>query len=295
MNKRMLLIINPKAGKGSFRSCLGDIMETFCAAGYVPTVYFTEQKDDATRIAAAHGADFDIIACIGGDGTLSEVVSGMMALKTPPPLGYIPMGTANDVATTLALPRNPDKAAKAIISGNPVPMDIGCFGSDGYFTYIAAFGAFTEVSYETPQETKQALGHLAYILEGMVRLPRITPCHARVEYDDGIIEDDFIFGGVTNSTSIAGFVRLNDTLVSLADGMFELILVRNPKNLSDMNKIVGDIVWQNYEGGQITVLHSKKVRFIMDEPVSWVRDGESGGTHKEISFENCPSALRIIV
>lgn len=295
MNKNILLLINPKAGKGSFRGHLGDVMETFGNARYIPTVFFTKGKHDATRIVAAHGADYELVVCLGGDGTLSEVVAGLMALENPPPLGYIPMGTANDVATTLALPRSPALAAWAIVKGRPMPIDVGCFGDDGFFTYIAAFGAFTEVSYETPQDTKQALGHLAYIMEGVARLPKISPHRARVEYDGGVIEDEFIFGGVTNSTSIAGLVKLDDTLVSLSDGLFELILVRNPKNLIDMNKIVGDIVWRNYENGQITVLHSKKARFIMDEPVAWTRDGESGGLYREITFDNRPSALQIIV
>jgi len=295
MNKSMLLIINPKSGKGSFRSGLGDVMETFCLNGYIPTVHFTKAPGDAGLIVAEHSLDYDIVVCVGGDGTLSEVASGMMTLIDPPPLGYIPMGTANDVATTLALPKNPEKAAQAIVNGSPMPIDIGRFGDSEYFTYISAFGAFTDVSYETPQENKYALGHLAYVFEGVTRFPKITPHWARIEYDDGVIEDEFIFGGVTNSTSIAGLVKLNDTLVSLADGLFELVLVRNPKSLLDMNKIVGGIVWQNYEGGQVTVLHSKKVRFILDEPVSWTRDGENGGVHQDISFVNCPSALRIIV
>ena len=295
MNKSILLIINPMSGKGSFRSSLGDIIEVFCINGNVPTVHFTKDTGDAGVIVSKHGLKYDIIVCIGGDGTLSEVASGMMTLENPPPLGYIPMGTANDVATTLALPKTPEKSAQAILNGSPMPLDIGRFGENGYFTYIAAFGAFTDVSYETPQENKHVLGHLAYVFEGMARFPKITSHWARIEYDDGVIEDEFIFGGVTNSTSIAGLVKLSDTLVSLSDGFFELVLVRNPKNLLDMNKIVGGIVWQNYEGGQVTVLHSKKVRFILDEPVPWTRDGESGGMHQDISFVNAPSALRIIV
>lgn len=295
MEKRMLLLVNPNAGKGSFRSCLGQVMEIFCAAHFIPTVFFTRGRQDATRIVATEGGKYDLVVCLGGDGTLSEVVAGLMAIPDAPPLGYIPMGTANDVATTLSLPRSPEKAARTIVNGRASALDVGSFGDDSFFTYIAAFGAFTAVSYETSQETKQALGHMAYILSGVASVPKIAPHFARVEYDGGMIEDEFIFGGVTNSTSIAGLVKLDEALVSLSDGLFELILVRHPKNLVDMNKIVGDIVWRNYEGGQVTVLHTKRARFIMDEPVAWTRDGESGGQFKEIVLENRRAALNIIV
>lgn len=295
MTKKMMLLINPRAGKGSFRSCLGDVMEVFCKAGWIPTVYLTQGREDATRIAAACGGDYDMVVCLGGDGTLSEVVTGLVSLPEPPPIGYIPMGTANDVATTLGLPKTPTKAAEVIVNGRARAMDVGRFDSHGHFTYIAAFGAFTEVSYETPQEIKQVLGHLAYVMSGVASLGKITPRKVRVEYDGGVVEEELVFGGVTNSTSIAGLVRLDEKLVSLSDGLFEIILVRNPKKPSDMKKLVDDIVWRSYEGGQVMVLHSKRVRFTLEESVAWTKDGESGGLHQELVFENLPAAIRFVL
>jgi len=295
MQKNLMFIINPVAGKGGFRSGLNETLETFYNGGYIPTVYFTAGKGDATRLAKERGADYDLVVCAGGDGTLSEVVSGLVTLDTPPPLGYIPIGSTNDVATTLNLPRNPLKAAQNIISGKPVPLDVGKFGNDAYFTYIAAFGAFTDVSYETPQETKQVLGHLAYILEGMSRLKNLTHHKCTVEYDGGVIHEDLIFGAVTNSTSVAGLLRLDGSVVHLGDGMFEVILIRNPKSMLDINGIISDILAKNYQGEKFTLFHSQKVRFIFDEPVAWTRDGESGGRHKEVCLENLHTAIKILV
>ena len=178
MSQDITLIINPSAGKGMAKTYLYDILAEFCHAGYRTSVYITEKPGDATRYASVHGTDAPLLVCVGGDGTLSEVVSGLMPMdrEMRPSIGYIPLGTANDVASSLKLARQPKIAAKNIIHGKPTPIDIGRFG-DAYFSYIAAFGAFTEVSYSTPQESKRALGHLAYVLEGMASLPKITTEH----------------------------------------------------------------------------------------------------------------------
>lgn len=290
-----MLIINPVAGKGGLRSGLSEVLEAFYKGGCLPTIYFTTGKGDATKLVKEDGPNYDLVVCAGGDGTLSEVVSGLVTLKTPPLLGYIPIGTANDVATTLNLSKNPVKAAQNIVTGRPIPLDVGKFGDDAYFTYIAAFGAFTDVSYETPQESKQTLGHLAYILEGMSRLTKLTHHRCTVEYDDGVIQDDLVFGAVTNSTSVAGLLRLDGNVVELGDGLFEVILIRNPKSVLDMNSIVADILSRNYRGEKFTLLHSRKIRFTFDEPVAWTRDGESGGLHHNVCLENLQTAIRILV
>lgn len=295
MQKPLMFIINPVAGKGGIKSGLSGTLETFYKGGYLPTIYFTAGKGDAIRLAKEHGPNYDLVVCAGGDGTLSEVVSGLVTLKTPPLLGYIPIGTANDVATTLNLSRNPVKAAQNIINGRPIPLDVGKFGDDAYFTYIAAFGAFTDVSYETPQESKQALGHLAYILEGMSRLIKLTHYRCTIEYDGGVIQDDLVFGAVTNSTSVAGLIRLDGSVVELGDGLFEVILVRNPKSVLDMNSIVADILSRNYQGEKFTLFHSKKIRFTFNEPVAWTRDGESGGVHRDVCLENLQAPINILV
>ncbi|HAJ65800.1 MAG TPA: diacylglycerol kinase, partial [Clostridiales bacterium] len=227
MNKKLMLIINPAAGRGGYKLNLPDALHLLDRGGCRTTLFFTAGRGDATEFAAAHGEEYDVVACVGGDGTLSEVLSGLMRLEHPPKVGYIPMGTANDVATTLDLPKNDTVgAARRILEGTPHPFDVGGFGDEGYFAYIAAFGAFTEVSYATPQNQKKALGHLAYVLQGMAQLPKIEAYKARVEYDDGVVEGRFLYGSMSNSTSVAGIVRLKEEMVSLGDGMSELVLVR---------------------------------------------------------------------
>ena len=295
MSGKLMLLVNPAAGKGGFRSAMGSVLEVFCSGGWQPTVFMTRQRGDAPRLVREHSRDYDLLVCMGGDGTLSEVVSGLAELPDAPPLGYIPMGTANDVATTLGLSRNPARAAAAITCGRPRPLDVGRMNGGAYFTYIAAFGAFTDVSYETRQESKQALGLLAYLLGGIAALPKITSYHAVVEWDEGFLEDDFVFGGVTNSTSVAGLVKLDERIVSLSDGLFEVILVKNPRNLMDMNAIVRDVLTKKYQTPHVTVLHSRHVRFSFDKSAKWTRDGESGGLHDSVTLENIPQAIQIML
>lgn len=295
MPEKMMLLVNPAAGKGLARGVLGDVLEVFCRGGWQPTVFMTQGKGDAPRLVRAHAEDCDMVVCLGGDGTLSETVSGLMHLQTPPPLGYIPMGTANDVATTLGLPKAPAKAAAAIMEGRPYPLDVGCMNAESYFTYIAAFGALTDVSYETRQESKQALGLLAYLLEGLAALPKITPMRARVEWDGGVQEDEYIFCGVTNSTSVAGMVKLDKDIVSLSDGLFEVILVKNPHSITDLSAIALDILGKKYQDPHVQVLHSNKVRFVCEKGVKWTRDGEAGGVHSDVTLENRSRAIRIML
>ncbi len=296
MNKKIMLIVNPKAGKGQAKACLLDVIMAFSEGGYVTTVYTTQHGGHAVELAAAYGAEYPIIACIGGDGTLSEVMTGLMQLpiEKRPNIGYIPMGTANDVASSLKIPKNPKQAAENIINGTPMDIDVGGF-NDTYFSYIAAFGAFTQVSYATPQGAKKALGHMAYILEGMASLTKITASHAVVEHDEGIIEGDFVFGSVTNSTSVAGLVKLKPDNVGLDDGVFEIILVRNPKNVGELGGILKQVLSQNFTNENVVFLHSRKVKFTFDEEVAWTRDGEDGGPWMNVIAKNNSKAVKIIV
>lgn len=294
MGDTMMLIINPMAGKGGFKDNISDVLETLCMAGATVTVYMTKYSGHATELVRDNGAKYDTVVCCGGDGTLSETISGLMELEKRPRLGYIPMGTANDVASTLQIPNKPQEAAEIIMRGHTIPFDVG--NMDGnYFTYICAFGAFTEVSYETPTESKQTLGHLAYVLEGLGHLGSITPEQLIVEYDDGEIEGDFIFGAVTNTTSIAGLVKLDDGIVSLGDGKFEVILINNPKNIIDLNVIVMGILSQNYNPDYVKLIKTSKVKFTFDKEVKWTRDGEDGGAYKEIVIENIMAPISFIV
>ena len=285
MKKRLLLIVNPAAGRGAYKLNFADAMLALSAGGYEVTLVFTEGRGDATEIAAGRAADFDIVACIGGDGTLSEVLAGLMRLESPPPVGYLPMGTANDVATTLGLPKNDSlAAARRIVSGTPHPFDVGGFGPDQYFAYIAAFGAFTEVSYATPQNQKKMLGHLAYVLQGAMALPKIEVYPTRVEYDDGVVEANLVYGSMSNSTSVAGIVHLREEMVSLGDGLSELVLVKDPGNVVAFGELVESVLSRRFDSDKLLILHTKKARFTFDKPVTWTRDGEDGGSHREITL-----------
>lgn len=295
MEKKLMLIINPSAGKGAYKVNLGDALHVLDMGGYRTSLFFTSEPGEATEFAASYAMDYDTVACIGGDGTLSEVISGLMELKSPPPLGYIPMGTANDVATTLALPKNNTiGAARRIVHGSPHPFDVGGFGDREYFAYIAAFGAFTEVSYATPQSQKKVLGHLAYVLQGALALPKIESYKTRVEYDGGVIEGDFLYGSVSNSTSVAGLVHLRDDLVCLGDGYSELVLVKNPGSLAEFRNIVDSVLYQKYDSDDLLILHTKRAKFSFEKPVAWTRDGEAGGEYQEIQLCNYRSPIQFI-
>ncbi len=297
MARRMLLIVNPNAGTGGYKSVLAEILHTICGGSWVPTVVFTKCAGEAPGIVAHHAREYDMVTCIGGDGTLSEVAAGMMRLQEPErrPIGYIPLGTANDVARTLGISFKPTEAAAALLTGSPMRYDIGQFGFDNFFTYVAAFGAFTEVSYGTPQETKQALGHLAYMLEGIRSLAKITDYHAIVEHDNGVLEDDFIFGAVTNSTSVAGLVRLDAGRVDLADGMFEVLLVRKPADFLAVSDILTSVLSTDFSGPNVMFFRSREVRFMFQENVAWTRDGEDGGSHRDVYIVNQHPGVEIIV
>ena len=295
--KKLFFIINPVAGRGMYKQGLGEALYTLYSAGYEPTLRFTSRAGEAVELAQL-SEGYDLVCCLGGDGTLSEVTSGLMALKPEqrPPIGYFPLGTANDVATTLKLPKNdPAAVARRIAEGSPRFWDVGVFGGDRYFTYVAAFGAFTDVSYETPQQSKQALGHLAYLLEGMNRLPKLPHYRTRVEMDGEVVEGDYIFGGVTNSTSVAGLVKLDPDMVALDDGEFEVALVKYPATLADLNALVSQAVSKNFNGEMMSIRKAHTVRFTFADPVPFTRDGEPGGVHTDVKIENAHCAVRIIV
>ena len=294
--KSLLVIVNPVAGRGMYRQGLGEALHILYSAGYVPTVRFTTRAGEAVDLAAEGGAQYDALCCLGGDGTLSDVVTGLMRVPAGqrPPLGYFPLGTANDVATTLRLPKNDPAAARRMVESAPRPWDVGYMGSGRYFTYVAAFGAFTDVSYETSQQSKQALGHLAYLLEGVNRLAKLPHYQTRVELDGQALEGNFIFGGVTNSTSVAGLVKLDQNLVSLDDGLFEVSLVRFPENLADMNKLMAEVAARKYDGEMFSIRRSQSVRFIFAESVPFTRDGEPGGSYEDLLIENRRAALTLL-
>ena len=290
-----MLIVNPVAGRGGYKNFFGEAMHVLARGGMQTSLFFTSGQGEATEFAARYAGDYDTVACIGGDGTLSEVLAGLMKNDSPPPVGYFPMGTANDVATTLGLPKNDTVgAAKRILSGVPHPFDVGGFGDDEYFAYIAAFGAFTEVSYATPQDQKRALGHLAYVLQGAAQLGKIEAIHTRVEYDDGVFEDDLVYGSMSNSTSVAGIVHLREEMVSLGDGMSELVLVRDPGTIDAYGELAASVLSRRFDSNYLKIVHTKRAKFTFDKPVAWTRDGEAGGEHREIELCNYHAPVQLI-
>jgi YegS/Rv2252/BmrU family lipid kinase len=287
-----MLLVNQFSGRGVTNASVGGIVAQFCNNGYVVSVYFSSEMS-LSQIVRDHSKHYDIIVSVGGDGTFSSVVSGVLEAGLSIPIGNIPSGTSNDVATTLALSRNPITAAKAIIKGEPQPHDVGRF-LDKYFTYIAAFGAFTSVAYSTPQSSKRTLGHFAYILGGLAEMGSIVARHTKIVLDDEVIEGDFVFGSVSNSLSVAGFVKIDPKLVNLADGKFEVLLVRQPLIPADFFNILGGVLTQAYDGDSVLLYHSSSVRFIFDDEVAWTIDGEDGGSHKEIEIKNIHHAIQLI-
>ena len=293
--KRLMLIVNPSAGRGGYRYYFGEAMKVLADGGYRTELFFTSGRKEATAFAKAFAADFDTVACIGGDGTLSEVIGGLMQIPNPPPLGYIPMGTTNDVASTVGIPKNDTiGAARRIVEGTAHPFDVGGFGKDDYFAYIAAFGAFTEVSYVTPQDQKRALGHLAYVLQGAQQLGKIEKIPVRVEYDDGVFEGELVYGSMSNSTSVAGIVRLRDEMVSLGDGMSELVLVQDPGTIDAYGEMITAVLTRSFDSEYLKVIQTKHARFTFDRPVAWTRDGEDGGKHRELELCNYHAPVRLI-
>ena len=291
----LLFIYNPTAGKGQVSEGLSPILDVFTKAGWLVTAYPTQGRGDATRAARELGPHFERVVCAGGDGTLSETVTGLMALEDPPLLGYIPFGSTNDCATNLDLPKVPVQAA-AIAAGEgvPRPSDIGKLNGQP-FVYVAAFGAFTQVSYDTPQNLKNTFGHLAYIMEGIASLPTITPYHLKVEYDGNVLEDDFYFGMVSNAFSIGG-IRLPQTEhVVLDDGLFEVDLVKKPVSIADVANGFQSLLDQTpTSAGSRIHFQASHLIFSCDKPIPWTIDGEYGGNLPVNEVFNCSKALTII-
>ena len=293
--KRLLFIYNPQAGKGIIKPHLANVVDTFTKAGYLVTVWPTQGKEDATHVAARQGWWYDRVVCCGGDGTLSETVAGLLTLDAPPVLGYIPAGTTNDFSKNLGLPRGVEKAAAAAVEGTPRQCDMGRF-NDRNFVYVAAFGVFTDVSYGTPQEFKNAFGHLAYLLEGATKLGDLgRGYHLTVEHDGGTLEGDFIYGMVTNTNSVGGFQVFPANQVSLDDGVFEVVLVRQPRNVADLQDALVSLVRQNHEESrQVEAFHTGKLKVTAAEALPWTLDGEYGGNPEVARIENLNKAITLV-
>lgn len=294
MCQKMLFIYNPRAGKAQIRSNLLDIIDIFVKAGYEVTAYPTQAAGDAVEAVKTRHSGYDIVVCSGGDGTLDEVVRGMMQCDEKLPIGYIPAGSTNDFANSLGIPKSMIKAADAVVNGRNFACDIGTFNNDS-FIYVAAFGIFTDVSYETNQDVKNVLGHTAYLLEGVRRLPAVRSYPLRITCNDQVIEGEFLYGMVTNSYSVGGFRGITGQDILLDDGLFEVTLIRKPSNPLDINNIIVALVDKRVKSEYIHTFKTSRLVVESEEPLSWTLDGEFGGEHCEAVIENRQGVLDIRV
>ncbi len=297
--KKLLFVYNPRAGKEMIKPRLSDVLDIFVKAGYEVTVHPTQAYRDAYyQIKEYEVGKYDLIACSGGDGTIDEVATGMMKRremgKDVVPVGYIPAGTTNDFAKSLHIPRKPLAAADNAVKGVPFPCDIGKF-NDSVFVYIAAFGIFTDVSYETDQAVKNVLGHMAYILEGAKRIFNIPSYKIKVEHDGEVIEDEFIFGMVTNSRSVGGFSNMVGKNIVFDDGLFEVTLIKTPKNPIALQEIIAALLIEQVDTKHMYTFKTKKITFDSVEEIPWTLDGEFGGEQDYVEIENVQKAMEIMV
>ena len=291
--KKMLFVMNPYSGMRRANKYLVEIIDLFNRADYEVMVHMTQGPGDATRVVAAKAHEMDLIVCCGGDGTFNETISGMLSVGADVPLGYIPAGSTNDFASSLKLSANVMQAAQDILEGQPVAYDVGKFGHR-YFSYVASFGAFTKASYATPQSIKNALGHTAYVLEGINELSQIKKEHVRMEIDGQVVEDDFLFGAISNSTSVGGILTLSPDVVDLADGQMEILLVRAARSLTEIAECIQAVQSQKYNCAMITFRSAKKVRVFADPDMPWTLDGEREDGHAQVDVENVHLAIRLM-
>ena len=288
----MLFVFNPKAGKGRIKTHLLDIVDIFNKGGYEVIIRATQGPKDAYEQVKEYADQVDLIACSGGDGTLDEVVTGIVEVGSRTPIGYIPAGSTNDFANSLFMPKSMTAAASMIMEEQIYHCDIGKFNNQT-FAYVAAFGLFTNVSYETDQDLKNILGHVAYVLEGMKQLFEVKSYHLKVTSDELTVENDFIYGMISNSRSVGGFKNLTGKNVDMNDGLFEVTLITTPKNPMDMQEIIAGLMSGKDNSDLIYTFKTSRIRIQSDEAVAWTLDGEYGGDHKEVEIRNLHRALNL--
>lgn len=292
--KKLIFIYNPNAGKGLLKPRISDILDIFVKAEYEITIYPTQSYRDAYKKVLKLEDHYDLVVCSGGDGTLDEVVTGMMKREHRIPIGYIPTGTTNDFANSLHIPKDILMAANVAVNGEEFSCDVGTFNDD-VFVYIAAFGLFTDVSYQTKQNVKNVLGHLAYVLEGVKRLYNVPSYRIKVTHDDEVIEEEFVFGMVTNSRSVGGFRNMIGKNVVFDDGEFEVTLIKTPKNAIELQEIVASLLIEQINTKHMYTFKANHVTFESLEEIPWTLDGEFGGQHDQVEIFNEKQALQIMV
>ena len=291
--KKLLFVFNPFSGKALVKNHLLEIVDIMVKADYEVTIYPTQSANDARKKVEKEAAKYDLVVCSGGDGTLDETVEGIMNCGKRIPLGYIPAGSTNDFATSLGIPKDMVRAASVAVNGNPFACDIGKF-NDAYFVYVAAFGMFTEVSYKTSQGWKNVLGHAAYVLEGIKSLHEIPSFLMQAEFNNCCIQGEFIYGMITNSTSVGGFKGMTGKDVELDDGIFEVTLIKKPRNPKDLNEIITSLLNLVDDTEMIYSFKAREIKFTAKKEVPWTLDGEYGGSHIEVEVRNLQQAVDIV-
>ncbi len=291
--KNMLFIINPYSGKVKIKPALLDVLHIFNEAGYNLRVQTTLFRGHATEIATNAPDDTDIIVVSGGDGTLNEVITGLVKSQKKIPLGYIPTGSTNDFASTMGISTDVKKAAKTVIDGEDYPVDVGNFNEDRYFSYIASFGMFTAVSYSTPQNFKNTFGHFAYVIEGVKDVTKLISYKVKIKTDTEEFEGEYVFGSVTNTTSIGGIVKFSTDLVRMNDGLFEIVLVKKPKNINELSKIIAGLTSSNFTDSVFKFLKTKDVIMTFENEMDWSIDGEHQKSGREVKISNINTAISI--
>lgn len=294
MKKKLLFVFNPHSGKAQIRTQIFEIVDTMVKADYEVTIYPTQASGDATQKVEQEAGNYDLVVCSGGDGTLDEAVTGMMHRDKKVPLGYIPAGSTNDFATSLGIPKDMIKAAWNAVSGKNFACDVGAFNGD-YFVYVAAFGLFTDVSYKTSQEWKNVLGHAAYILEGVRSLHDIPSYLMQVECNNTHMQGEFIYGMISNSTSVGGFKGMTGKDVWLDDGVFEVTLIKKPRNPMELNEIIASLINLVDDTDMVYSFKTNEVKFLSKQSIAWTLDGEFGGDHTEVVIQNLCKAVEIMV
>ena len=292
--KKLLFIVNPRAGRSKSRSPLFDAISVFSQAGYLISLHKTTAPGDASLTATREGGDYDLVVAVGGDGTLNEVISGLMKLDRRPLLGYLPQGSTNDFAASLQISGNPVMAAMSIVRNVPCQLDIGQW-NERCFVYVASFGAFTKSSYSASQAAKNALGHFAYILEGMKDLNTLRPYRVRLTADGEVLDGEYLFGAVCNSTSIGGLMKLDPERVVLDDGKFELLLVPNPRTALDLQNLVVALLNQQYDSEGLVFRHVSSIHLETEEDLPWSLDGEYAPSAAKVNILNHQAALRMLL
>lgn len=292
--RRLLFVFNPHSGKGQIKNHLLNIVDTFIKANYQVEIYTTQKRLDAKEQVISRAGTYDLVVCSGGDGTLNEVISGIMETGYQVPVGYIPSGSTNDFAASIKLPKKMENAARTVVHGMPFATDIGTFNGRT-FVYIAAFGAFTDVSYATPQNMKNVLGHQAYIIEGIKKMTSIKSYDMRVEYDEEVLEDKYIYGMVTNAKSVGGFKGITGRDIVLDDGLFEVTLVKTIRNPLELQSVVSCLLGMSKKSERVIKLKTHYICFESNGEIPWVLDGEYGGQPRRVEIINHKQAVQIMV